>query len=536
MTLQPEKQNKEQEEVPENKSGPVDPTDSLIPNQDKPVFNPKKETDPITWGNVKPTDAGIGSEKNTNPKNADKGEVKLSDSEIEYVSDANTSSNIESKYIGAQETVELPAIWVEQPDPEKENPERVGNPVTDEVEPPTIPVEQPNPETLDNPVTDKIELPVIPVEQPNPEKENPETMDNPMTDKVKLPANPVEKSDPEKENPERVDTPVTDKVEPPAIPVEQSDLEKENPERVDTPVTDEVELPAIPVEQLDPEKRDEGNTKNPERQNTSGNKTAQKPAITLEKPNEKNDINKKDMVVPSQRRRLQRNMTQTQADSSKDSSDSDDEDDKSYKPSDVSSTSSDEEKKDDEQDNGTKEEEQDTNGKPRQTLTDRLRKRKEKRKKTKPESDNEESKKSDIAAAAPSKSPNKGDDSDSKTDQETIQVEEAPIKVKNKKGMFKIKTYVVKRPKKKRKFKCAQCTQVFDTVGNRMNHKIRDHQLQPRVCNKYGANFFSKLGYDKHILNHNSWFKFKCKECDKGFSHECYLTCHMKKTLIRMKI
>ena len=46
-----------------------------------------------------------------NPENADKEEkVKLSDSEIKYVSDANTSGNIESKDIGAQETVELPAI------------------------------------------------------------------------------------------------------------------------------------------------------------------------------------------------------------------------------------------------------------------------------------------------------------------------------------------------------------------------------------------------------------------------------------------
>ena len=71
--------------------------------------------------------------------------------------------------------------------------------------------------------------------------------------------------------------------------------------------------------------------------------------------------------------------------------------------------------------------------------------------------------------------------------------------------------------------------EVFDTVGNRTNHEIRDHQLQPRVCDKCGANFFSKSRYDKHILNHNSGFKFKCKECDKGFSQECYLTSHMKK-------
>ena len=83
----------------------------LIPNQDKLLFIPKKETDPVTRGNVKPTDAGVGSEKNTNPENANKEEeVKLSDSEIEYVSDANTSSNIESKDIGAQEIVEPPAI------------------------------------------------------------------------------------------------------------------------------------------------------------------------------------------------------------------------------------------------------------------------------------------------------------------------------------------------------------------------------------------------------------------------------------------
>ena len=144
-------------------------------------------------------------------------------------------------------------------------------------------------------------------------------------------------------------------------------------------------------------------------------------------------------------------------------------------------------------------------------------------------SDNEESEKSDIPAAAPYESPNKGDGSDSKNEMETIQVEEAPIKVKNKEGMFKIKTYVVKRLKKKRTFKCAQCAQVFDIVGNRTNHEIRHHQLQLRVCKECGANFFSKSGYDKHILNHNSGFKFKCKEYDKGFSHECYLTRHMKK-------
>ena len=310
-------------------------------------------------------------------------------------------------------------------------------------------------------------------------------------------------------------------------------------------MTDEVEPPTIPVEQSDPEKRDEGDTENLERQNTLEKKTAQKPTILFEKPDEKKDINKKDIcgdghggAKPKKKvtKKYDTDSSDDSSDSSEDSSDSDDEDDKSYKPSDVSSTSSDEENKDDEQDSGTEGEEQDTNGKPRQTLKDRLRKRKEKRNKTKPESDNEESEKSGIAAAAPSKSPNKGDDSDSETDKETIQVKGAPIQVKNKKGMFKIKTYVVKRLKKKRKFKCAHCTQVFDTVGNRMNHKIRDHQLQPRVCKKCRANFFSKSGYDKHILNHNSGFKFKCKECDKGFSHECYLTCHMEKTLIRMKI
>ena len=83
----------------------------LIPYQDKPLFIPEKETDPVTQGNVKPTDAGVGSEKNTNPENANKEEeVKLSDSEIEYVSDTNTSGNIESKDIGAQEIVEPPAI------------------------------------------------------------------------------------------------------------------------------------------------------------------------------------------------------------------------------------------------------------------------------------------------------------------------------------------------------------------------------------------------------------------------------------------
>ena len=158
-----------------------------------------------------------------------------------------------------------------------------------------------------------------------------------------------------------------------------------------------------------------------------------------------------------------------------------------------------------------------------------MQKTKQKRKKANFVCDNEEREKSDIAAAAPYKSPNTGDGLDSENEKETIQVREAPIKVKNKKGMFKIKTYIVKRLRKKRTFKCAQCTQVFDTVGNRMNHEIRHHQLQLRVCNQCRANFSLKSGYNKHILNHNSGFNFKCKECDKGFSHECYLTHHMKK-------
>ena len=175
----PKKQKNEQEEVPENRSGPVDPTDLFIP-KDKLLFIPEKETDPVTRGNVKPTYAGIGSEKNTNAENANKEEeVKLSDSEIEYVLDANTSSNIESKDIGAQEIVEPPAIQVEQSDPEKENPEKTDNPLTDEVESPTIPVEESDPETenpekTDNPMTDEVEPPTIPVEQPNPETEIPE--------------------------------------------------------------------------------------------------------------------------------------------------------------------------------------------------------------------------------------------------------------------------------------------------------------------------------------------------------------------------
>ena len=271
----PKKQKKEQEEVPENRSGPVDPTDSLIPNQDKPLFIPEKETDPITRGNVKPTDAGIGSEKNTNPKNANKEEVKLSDSEIEYVSDANTSGNIESKDIGAKEIVEPPGIRVEQSDPEKGNPEKTDNPVTDEVEPPAIPVEEldpetENPEKTDNPMTDKVEPPAIPVEQLDPEKENPEKTDNPVTDKVEPPVIPVEQLNPETEIPDKMDNPMTDKIELPTIPVEKSDPEKEDPERVHTPVTDEVQPPAIPVEQTDPEKE------NPERVDTSSDRSRKK--------------------------------------------------------------------------------------------------------------------------------------------------------------------------------------------------------------------------------------------------------------------
>ena len=124
--------------------------DSLIPDQDQLVMNPEKQIDPDTRANVKTTDTGISPEKKTHPETGDskephpekEEEVKLSDSDNEYASDKNPdmSSN----------TVEPPAIPVEQTDPEKmgENPETEDTLDKEMVEPSTIPVEQPDPEKM----------------------------------------------------------------------------------------------------------------------------------------------------------------------------------------------------------------------------------------------------------------------------------------------------------------------------------------------------------------------------------------------------
>ena len=65
---------KQQKQVLENGSGPLDP---LIPNQDQPDMNPEKQTDPKRRENsgfekAKPTDTGIGPEKKTHPETGEK--------------------------------------------------------------------------------------------------------------------------------------------------------------------------------------------------------------------------------------------------------------------------------------------------------------------------------------------------------------------------------------------------------------------------------------------------------------------------------
>ena len=111
-------------------------------------------------------------------------------------------------------------------------------------------------------------------------------------------------------------------------------------------------------------------------------------------------------------------------------------------------------------------------------MKDRL----QKTKKKDIESDNDtkidKSVKNDTAMVA---TRNGGDLEDSKDENEnkTIVTEEATIKAKNKKGMFKIKVYVIKRLKKKCKLKCHNVTRYMRLLEVEQTMKFRTISYSP---------------------------------------------------------
>ncbi|XP_072036437.1 uncharacterized protein [Amphiura filiformis] len=81
------------------------------------------------------------------------------------------------------------------------------------------------------------------------------------------------------------------------------------------------------------------------------------------------------------------------------------------------------------------------------------------------------------------------------------------------------------------RYKCDQCDQGFTTTGNLRRHVMRNHTgVRPymcEICNK-GFAFISDLRTHEHCHLPDSEKPLKCKICDRGFSVQSKLNMHIK--------
>ena len=96
---------------------------------------------------------------------------------------------------------------------------------------------------------------------------------------------------------------------------------------------------------------------------------------------------------------------------------------------------------------------------------------------------------------------------------------------------FSSKSNLVKHLKKYSSndlYNCSQCDVMFNTMGKKINHEKRMHNLEGIITCKFCKKIFQKLSnLNQHIKNiHNNNEKIKCNKCKKEYANEKTLKTH----------
>ena len=77
-------------------------------------------------------------------------------------------------------------------------------------------------------------------------------------------------------------------------------------------------------------------------------------------------------------------------------------------------------------------------------------------------------------------------------------------------------------------YNCSQCELMFNTMGKKIIHEKRMHNLEGFITCKFCKKIFKKLSnLNQHIKNiHNNNEKIKCNKCKKEFANEKTLKTH----------
>ena len=77
-------------------------------------------------------------------------------------------------------------------------------------------------------------------------------------------------------------------------------------------------------------------------------------------------------------------------------------------------------------------------------------------------------------------------------------------------------------------YNCSQCELMFSTMGKKINHEKRMHNLEGIITCKFCKKIFQKLSnLNQHIKNiHNNNEKIKCNKCKKEYANEKTLKTH----------
>ena len=75
---------------------------------------------------------------------------------------------------------------------------------------------------------------------------------------------------------------------------------------------------------------------------------------------------------------------------------------------------------------------------------------------------------------------------------------------------------------------CSQCDVMFNTLGKKINHEKRMHNLEGIITCKFCKRIFQKLSnLNQHIKNvHKNNKKIKCNECGKEYANAKILKTH----------
>ena len=85
------------------------------------------------------------------------------------------------------------------------------------------------------------------------------------------------------------------------------------------------------------------------------------------------------------------------------------------------------------------------------------------------------------------------------------------VSANTKKGSLITKTYVLKKPKVKRSFKCSECNTVKQTIQKLNEHHRKKHN--PQMCGICNRTFVLASSLTRHMYEHEEK-RFKCDSCD----------------------